>query len=223
MIQFNLLPDVKQEYIKAERTKKLVISISVLATVVAVGIFLLLMFTVHFVQTKNINDLTADIKSTTQKIKNIPNIDRILTVQNQMGALEDLHSKKLATSRLFGYLGQVTPSGVTVSNATADFTQNTLALTGNAPTIDNVNTLVDTLKFTKYKQDGQGDTKAFSNVVLGSFNVGEKSTSYTINLTFDPTIFDNTKNISLVVPSTVTTRSVINQPLFVSGGSSQQQ
>ncbi len=218
MIQFNLLPDVKQEFMKAERTKRLVVSVAALSTAVALGIFFLLLFTVNFVQKKNIEDLTADIKTNTSKIKSIPNIDRILTVQNQMGALESLHQKKAAASRLFTYLGQVTPSGVTISNTTADFTQNTLILTGNAPTINDVNTLVDTLKFTKYTDDEQDAGKAFSHVVLGSFNVGEKSTSYTINLSFNPDIFVNTKKINLVVPTTVTTRSVTEQPLFKSPG-----
>lgn len=221
MIQFNLLPDVKQEYIKAERTKKLVISVATLATIISLGIFALLLFTVHVVQKKNISDLTADIKSTSSKIQNIPNINRILTVQNQMGALSTLHGEKKAASRLFAYLGQVTPSGVTVSSTTADFTQSTMTLTGNAPAIADVNTFVDTLKFTKYKEaDGQA-VKAFSHVVLGSFNVGEKSTSYTVTLSFDPVIFDNTKAINLVVPNAVTTRSVTDQPLFKSPGGQQ--
>ena len=221
MIQFNLLPDVKQEYIKAERTKRLVISVCMLASMVAIGIFVLLMSTVHMLQKKNIADLTADIKTTTTKVQNIPNINRILTVQNQMGALSKLHNEKYAASRLFSYLGQVTPSGVTISSTTADFTQSTLMLTGNAPTMSDVNKFVDTLKFTTYKIDDAAGGKPFSRVVLSNFNVGEKSTSYSITLTFDPVIFDNTKSITMVVPNTITTRSVTDQPLFKSPGSQQ--
>ena len=51
------------------------------------------MSTVHVVQ-KNIADLTADIKTTTTKVQNIPNINRILTVQNQMERLGKLHQEK---------------------------------------------------------------------------------------------------------------------------------
>jgi len=220
MIQFNLLPDVKQEYIKAQRTKHLVISVSFLASAAAVGVLLLLVLTVDVAQKKNISDLTKDIKSKTAQIQSTPNLNKILTVQNQLAALTKLHDGKPATSRLFGYLGQVTPSNVTISSASADFTQNTLVLVGNAKTIDDVNTFVDTLKFTTYTSDSNAvASKPFSHVVLTSFSVSDQaSVAYTINLSFDPTIFSNTATVNLTVPNTITTRSVTDQPLFKRGG-----
>ena len=66
MIQFNLLRTLKQGTSRQNGTKRLVISVSMLASMVAIGIFVLLMSTVHMVQTKNIADLTADIKTTTK-------------------------------------------------------------------------------------------------------------------------------------------------------------
>ena len=63
MLQFNLLPDVKKEYIKAKRQKRLIVSISTISAAVSIGIVVVLLSIVQFVQKKNINDLTNDIKT----------------------------------------------------------------------------------------------------------------------------------------------------------------
>lgn len=215
MIQFNLLPDVKLEYIKAERTKHLVISIAVLAATAALAIFVLLFLVVDGEQKKNLSDLNKDIKSSTAKVQNTPNLNKILTIQNQLSALTGLHDSKAVSSRLFGYLGQVTPANVTISSVAADFTKNTLVITGNGTSIDNINTFTDTLKFTTYNTAANPTPqKAFSAVVLTSFGRTSTGATYTISLNFDPTIFSNANSATLTVPNTVTTRSVTEQPLF---------
>lgn len=225
MIQFNLLPDVKLEYIKAERTKHLVISVATLAGVIAFAIFVLLLVTVDGLQKKNLSDLNRDIKTASSKVEDTQDLDKILTVQNQLSALTSLHDSKPAASRLFDYLTQVTPSNVTIKSVSVDFTQNTMSLSGNADTIDAVNTFVDTLKFTQYTTDASGSaaTKAFSNVVLASFSTSSSGATYSITLNNDPTIFNNNDNVTLNVPNTVTTRSVTEQPnvLFKDTGTSK--
>lgn len=222
MIQFNLLPDVKLAYIKADRTKNLVISISTIVGAVALGIFVLLFITVDVVQKKNLNDLNTDIKTASSKLENSPNLNKVLTVQNQLSTLNGLHAQKPMSSRLFGYLGQVTPSSITISNVTTDFTQHTVSISGGAPSLDAVNTLVDTLKFTTYSADGNTSSAptAFSQVVLTSFSRSTKNATYTVTFNYDPTIFDITRKVTLTVPNTVTTRSVTEQPtdLFKAAG-----
>lgn len=213
MIQFNLLPDVKLEYIKAERTKKLVISISVLAGSVAFAAFLLLFISVNVLQKKNINDLNADIKAGTSEITKTPNVDKILTIQSQLNSLTSLHDQKPMASRLFGYIDQVTPSSVTISSISTDFTAHTITIVGGAPSLDAVNTFVDTLKFTTFTTDKTTtEAKSFSGVVLSSFSRNKTEAGYTINLTYDPLIFDATSKVNLIVPNTITTRSVTEQP-----------
>lgn len=227
MIQFNLLPDVKLAYIKAERTKRLMISISVLASAVAVVIFVLLFSVVNIEQKKNISDLNHDIKSTTAQVQGTPNLNKVLTLQNQLSTLTDLHNQKPAVSRLYDYLGQITPSTVTISNVNADFAQKTITITGNAPSLDIVNTYVDTLKFTTYKTDASSDdTNAFTGVVLSSFSRSSTSAGYTISFSYDPNIFDTTKQVTLTVPKTITTRSVQGQnnpALFQTNTSTQKE
>ena len=211
MIEFNLLPDVKLEYIKAERSRRLVLTISVLVSIVAVAL-LVLMLVINGLQKKHLNDLTRDINSESSKLQSAPQISKILTVQNQLGSLTDLHASKPAVSRLFDYLNQLTPSTVSISNLTIDMNQQTATITGSADAISSVNKLVDTLKFTTYKSDGDSQsTKAFSNVVLGSFGLNSaegstKQATYTITFGYDKPIFDITKDVKLTVPNLTTTR-----------------
>lgn len=200
MIQFNLLPDVKQQYIKTQRTKRLVVGVSLIAGGTALFIFLLLMTTVYGVQKKSINDLNKDIASNSNTLKNAPDIEDILTLQSQLNSLSTLNSQKPTASRLFGFLSQLTPVKTTISDLKIDFTANTVTINGNAPSLDVVNTFVDVLKFTTYTVKGQTDSKnAFSTVVLSSFSRGEKSATYTISMSFDPTIFNNANDVTLSV------------------------
>lgn len=213
MIQFNLLPDVKLEYIKAKRSKRMVLLAAVGVAGAALTIFVILFLIVNVYQKQRLNSLNNDIKKNTATLQGIPDLAKILTVQNQLNSLSGLHAQDPATSRLFGYLGQVTPANVTISDLKADFQDNTLDITGNADAISTVNQYVDTLKFTTYRVDGgEADTKAFSEVVLTSFGRNDKGATYQISLKFDPVIFDNTKQVELVVPKIISTRSETEKP-----------
>ncbi len=213
MIQFNLLPDVKLEYIKARRTQRLVLVVSTVLGSVAFAIFIILFLVVNVAQKKHLSDLNNDIKRDTATLQAIPNIDKILTVQNQLNSLTALHEADPATARLFSYLGQVTPAQATISSVKADFTANTISLSGNANTLSTVNQFVDTLKFTTYTTNENSTAqKAFSDVVLTNFGKTEKGVSYQIDFKFDPVIFDNTLQVQLVVPNIISTRSETEKP-----------
>jgi Tfp pilus assembly protein PilN len=213
MIQLNLLPDVKLEYIKTQRLKRMIISMSIIASAAALCIFLFLILTVDVWQKKTISDLSGDIKTQSAQLQNTPSLNKILTIQSQLNSLDQLHTDKPVTSRLTDFIGQVTPSTATISDLKADYTANTLTITGNAPTLDSVNTFVDGLKFTDYTTDNSGDSKkAFSNVVLTQFSRDATKATYTISLSFDAEIFKGSNNVTLSVPNKITTRSIIEQP-----------
>ena len=109
MVQFNLLPDVKLQYLKAERTRRLVISVSLVASVASLALLLLLV-SVTQLQKKHLSDLSKNIKADSAKLENQPDISKILTVQNQLNSLTNLHNSKPAVSRLFPYLAQLVPT-----------------------------------------------------------------------------------------------------------------
>lgn len=214
MIQFNLLPDIKIQYLKAKRQKHVVILISVVASVVALGVFILLLTTVFVLQKKNISDLNKDIKASSEDLQSVEDLNKILTVQNQLGELTTLHDRKVVSSRLLDYFTQVTPAEASISKLEVDYVRNTMIITGNAPALNVVNTYTDTLKFTKFivKGDSNQEKNAFSEVVLASFSRDPKATTYEISLKFNPDIFSNSKEVTLNVPKIITTRSETDKP-----------
>lgn len=211
MIQFNLMPDVKLEFVRAQQMKRLVVGTALIATITSFVLFALLYSVVHGVQHKNMNDLNKDIAKYTKQLQDTTDLNKILTVQNQLGALTTLHDQKPAASRVFTFIQQVTPANVTIGDLATDFTAHTMTITGTAPSLDAVNTFIDSLKFATYSGGGESGT-AFSSVVMSQFAREDTSATYTITLNFDPNLFTNEADKTLNVPNKVTTRSVLEQP-----------
>ena len=200
MIQFNLLPDIKQEYIKSQHVKRLVIGISLILSAAFLFILLILIFSVYVIQKGNINSLNNKIQADSVNLKNKPNLATILTVQSQLNSLSALDHQSPEASRLFNYLYQIVPTQATISSLNVDFSQNTLNIVGNAPTLDVVNAFVDNLKYTSYTISGQSNTQnAFTSVVLSTFGRSSTSASYSISFSFAPSIFNNADTINLSV------------------------
>lgn len=213
MIQFNLLPDVKLEYLKAQRLKRVVMVVSTLVSAAALTVFVILLMAVQVVQKRHLGNLTEDIRLDSATLKAVPEIDKILTVQNQLTSLPPLHNQKPVASRLVGYLSQVTPAQVSISKLNVDFANKTMRFTGDADALSTVNKFVDTLKFTDYAvPDGSKQGKAFSNVVLTEFARDAQGATYQIDLVFDAAIFDRAANVALTVPKIITTRSETEKP-----------
>jgi hypothetical protein len=214
MIQFNLLPDVKLEYIKARRSKHLVVLVSFITTGVMVAITVIL-FVGVVVQKRHLDNLSHDIHGKSERLKGEKDIDKILTVQNQLNSLNGLHDTKPAVERLGGYLGQVTPNEISISDLAVDYASYSMVFDGTADSLKSVNKFIDTLKFTTYNVEGE--TKhAFSTVVLASFDRSDDQptapATYQVTLAFDPVIFDIKQTIQLNIPSQITTRSVTERP-----------
>ena len=219
MIQFNMLPDVKQQYLKAAQNKKTAITAGILITAASVFIFTMLFLSVHVFQKNNLSDINNDIKSTTATLKETANLNKILTIQNQLKSLPALQSQKPVVTRLFPYLSAVTPASINIGDLEVSYLDNTMKITGTADSLQSVNKFVDTLKFTTYSvvpADGTtpepSTTKPFSAVVLSDFTRTDKEVTYTITLSFDPVIFNSANNIKLSVPKIISTRSETEKP-----------
>ena len=200
MIQLNLLPEVKQQYIKTQHLKNTMMVVSFAASAAALALFIIALSTVYLVQKKVISDLESSIATSSATLRGSQNISDILTVQSQLRSLSTLDAQKPVTSRIFGYLSQLTPTQATISDLKVDYTAHTMVISGNAPSLDVVNTFVDGLKFTNYTVKGSSDSNpAFSTVVLSSFSRSAKSATYSISFGFDPAIFDVANDVTLSV------------------------
>jgi Tfp pilus assembly protein PilN len=216
MIQLNLLPDIKLDFIKGQRMKHMVLTLSFLAIGISVGLLLVLLSLVA-IQKKHVGDLDKDIDGLITELEETPELNKILSVQSQLHSLPALYDARPAVDRLPTYLDQTTPVGVRISHIAADFSTSTLEITGRADSLELVNSYVDTLKFTKYTVgEDKNELQAFKDVVLINFGRDEQEANYTVSFVFDPTIFNITKDVKLAVPSLVTTRvSVPSADLFI--------
>jgi Tfp pilus assembly protein PilN len=240
MIQFNLLPDVKLDYIRARYRKRMIVGLSIISSGVFLSIFVILFLFVRVSQTKHMSDLSKDINSNLKQIQETPDLNKILTIQNQLNSLPAVHDKKVVTSRLIDFLGQLTPQQATISDIDLDYTAGTLTLKGNANNLTTVNKFADTLKFTKYKTSTNpvAESRAFKSVVLKSFSLGADAAtpgaavSYELTVQFEPVVdsggqtlathifavnivgdtSNGAKPIELVVPNIISTRSETEKP-----------
>lgn len=222
MIQFNLLPDVKIEYIRARRLKRTVVMVSALVASVSLVILTSLFLGVSIFQKNHIKNLSADIDKKSKQIEQVKDLNKMLTVQNQLNSLSSLHEQKPVTSRMFGYIEQVTPKDVGIGSLDIDFKAQTVIVKGSAPGLANVNKFADTLKFTRYKvKDGADAPKAFSDVVLSQFGRNDKSATFEITMKYAPEIFDGKNTVQLMVPvNFITTRSETEKPAALFNNSS---
>lgn len=226
-VQFNLLPSVKLDYIKAETTRTRVTRLATAVSLVSIGLLMVMILFVQGVQRKQLKDAGGQITSGINEINNQPQMTKILTVQNQLSTLVSLHADKSITSRVFDDLVQLTPLGVNLARLSIDYSKNTISLDGTADSAANVNKFADTLKFTNYTLGKDTTTHtAFSSVIVGNFNISSSNVSYSLNVTFDPVLFSNNIKDStgaivaptLKVPSQTTTRSALSDPTSIFGG-----
>ncbi|MEI9913752.1 MAG: hypothetical protein WDN66_01985 [Candidatus Saccharibacteria bacterium] len=187
MVEFNLLPDVKVQHLKAKRLEYLVITASFIVGAASILVFILLFVFVDVGQKVRIDDLNNNITTTTAQLKSNKSLNQILTVQNQLKTIPSLENQSPTASRLFGYLSQLTPLTATISTLDVSYTANNIVITGGADSLNTVNTFVDTLKYATYnnatiKTNG---VEAFSAVVLTSFAYNSSTTGVTSNTIYN--------------------------------------
>jgi Tfp pilus assembly protein PilN len=215
MIQINLMPAVKQELVKSKRIKRLVFLGSLATIGACVFVIFSLYSYVYIAQKSHISRMTKEISTSKKKLQSVPDVDKILTVQSQLGSLPALHDEKPVLSRVFGYVSQLLPVNVGASQISLDTTATKATITGTATSLEQVNVFADTLKFARFKtSDNDTPRLAFSKVSLESVSKREKGASYTLSFSYDPTLFsyaalggsiDGSK-VQLLIESTTTTR-----------------
>lgn len=219
MITLNLLPDIKKEYLRSQRVKRLFIVGAVLVTSAFVAVVILLSLFVFGAQNLHLNGVQGDIDEALENLQSQQDLSKVITIQKQLEALPDLHDERPAVDRLFGYLARVVPEDITLSQVEMQFEDSeTAELNGAGPDPKAINTFVDTLKnasFT-YSIDGVETTiNPFSSVVLDSVGVEAEETSYSIILEYDPVLFDNRiEDGKLTVPKITSSTSVQERPVL---------
>lgn len=213
MIQMNLLPDVKLAFLKAERQKRIVMFVSTIVIIASLTLLAFLLLSVKVVQQKSLSDLEKDIDSVAAELQSVQDLDKILTVQSQLGSLAGLHENKVTSSRLFDIITQVTPAEASISSVKVDYEAYTIEVMGKVDSLRSVNKYADSFKFTTYTlEDGDEPAAAFANVVLSSFSRQNEEAEYTLTMNYDPQLFINTIQPKLSVPNIMSTRADVERP-----------
>lgn len=197
MVQINLLPDVKQEYLKSQQSKHAFVIGAVLVSVLFIAILALIYAYVSIAQPRHLSNLQTDIDDSIKQSKEVPSSVEMVTVQGALEQLPGLQDKKQITSRLFGYINSFTPKDVSYAEIKLDLSTNILTLRGETTNYEQTNILANNLKsaeLTFVQNDSSSTIKPFSQVVFTSLGKAEQTTtnktvSFQIDMQIDPAMF----------------------------------
>lgn len=223
MIELNLLPDVKKEFLKAQRTRNTVVSGSIMASLIAGGLIAFLATTVYVAQAGMINNQRSQVKDLHSQLMGKSELNKYLAIQSQLEAVSKVSGGRSLYSRLFDYLLQLNPSApsnVTLYSVDIDKTASTMVLTGSASTFEAVNNYKNTLELATltYTVAGAPTTKPmFSSVVADQPSLatdgGKTTASFKFTVTFEPDAYDPAiTDVKVNVPKLVTSDADQNAP-----------
>jgi hypothetical protein len=212
MIEINLVPDVKQEFIHAKRVRAFVISGAILVGIISVSIVVLLAIYLFGVQTVRSNLADNEITKKSQELANVSDIEDTLTIQHQLTKLGELHDEKNITSRFFDLLVAInpaSPNNVSFSLARVDAEEGIIRLEGQA---ENGYIAADVLQKTILKttvsyKDIDGDTQATalteevetSDLSYGEDATGKKVLRFTLTFEYEPAFFARSSKDAVVI------------------------
>ena len=201
MIEINLVPDVKQELIKAQRIRSAVISISILIGIISAGAVTALAIYAFPVQTLRNVVVDAAIKKGGDQLAAVTDLSKTLTLQNQLTKISSLHDSAPIDSRIFDVLQAIippAPNAIQISDLTIDAPSSTITIDGQAA---NSYAAVEVFKKTiegalvKYTTAGTSNSVGLaSNVSTSNTSYGEDATGtkvlrFTLSFSYAPELF----------------------------------
>ncbi len=213
MIEINLVPDVKQELIKAQKVRSKVIIGAILVGVGSISVVILLLFYVFGVQTARgfLADNSIDSKSKT--LMKVNDLSQTLTIQNQLTKISNLNDNKKVDSRIFDLLGAIIPSApndIKISDLTIDSTTNLIVINGQASnSYAAVEVFKKTIEGAKLKYDDIDEKPqevtlassiSTSDTSYGEDSSGVKVLRFTLSFVYAQELFSPlSKNASIVI------------------------
>jgi len=213
MIEINLVPDVKQELIKAQRIRSTVISFSIVIGIIAAGAVTALAIYAFPVQSLRGAVVDDAIKKGGAQLTGVTDLSKTLTIQNQLTKISSLHDAAPIDSRVFDMLVAIippSPNDVQISDLTIDSTSGTITMDGQAANsyaaVEVFKKTIDgaVVKFT----DGSGTSQqvplatniSTSNTSYGEDASGNKVLRFTLSFTYAPELFSAlSKNATVTV------------------------
>lgn len=211
MIEINLVPDVKQELLKAQRTRGAVISIAIVSSIAAAGLVVLLLVYIFGVQLGRNALLDSQIKDKSSQLAEVEDLSQMVTIQNQLTGIDELNKQKTMLSRIFDALSAVVPATgnnvVNISQVDVDTTGKKTRIEGQTGTYDSVEVFKKTvegaiLELADRNADNEKSTVplasdiSVSDVSYGEDSNGNKVLRFVVEFTHAEELFK--ENFSLV-------------------------
>lgn len=181
MIEINLLPNVKRELLKTRVMRNRVISISFLvggASIAAVVVLALILGS----QIAGEAVQSGVIKDKNDKLMAVEDLNKVVTIQNQLTKINEQHSRKKINSRIFDVVtavNPVAPNNVSFSDIKVNPESKTITLEGSAVNgYSALETLKKTILNTKVQTtdgDKSSEVSLTKEIKDGDTSFGENS------------------------------------------------
>ena len=181
MIEINLLPNVKRELLKTRAMRNRVISISFLvggASIVAVVVLALILGSQIAAEAVQ----SGVIKDRNDKLMAVEDLNKVVTIQNQLTKINEQHSRKKINSRIFDVVtavNPVVPNNVSFSDIKVNPESKTITLEGSAVNgYSALETLKKTILNTKVQTtdgDKSSEVSLTKEIKDGDTSFGENS------------------------------------------------
>lgn len=213
MIGINLIPDVKQELLRAQRQRNSFVSIAIVVAGAAVAVVLLLGLLLGG-QAIADNNLNGDIKKYNQELQGIENLSSVLTIQNQVGAISELNGSKHMTSRMYETIAAIlppSPNDIKISRFAIDPAAKTITIEGQAgkdfAALDVFQKTI-TAAEVSYTENGEAKTVPLTSAVAildqgyGDSSTGAKVLTFAISFVYPEQLFSQqAKNVTVKGPN----------------------
>lgn len=216
MIEINLVPDVKQELINAQRVRTSVITLSIFVGIAAVGAVILLAIYVFGIQAAR--GLLSDeaIKTESQKLSQVKDISNMLTIQNQLSKLPAMHDSKNIDSRIFDVLATINPpapNNISITNLALDSSTKTIKIEGQAangwPALEVFKKTINATNF-EFAKAGEKQTVPLASQMsdsersYGDDASGARVLRFTLSFVYPDELFSRAAENALIVAPTRT-------------------
>lgn len=214
MIEINLLPDVKQEFIRAKRLRNTVISISMIAGLAAGGVVVLLLV---ILGVQGAREAMADrtIEKEYAELKAVEDLNELVTLREQLENIGSQHASKTVTSRLFRVLEAINPPEtnrqVQFSSIKIVPAERSIVVEGATPNgYTAVESVAKTILNTKieYERDGEltsedlASSLQVDDTALRDNTDGRKVVTFKIQIQVNEVLFSNqAKKLETIGPS----------------------
>jgi hypothetical protein len=216
MIEINLVPDVKQELINAQRVRTNVVSLSIVIGVAAIGVVVMLAIWVFVIQSARGYVSDTAITTESEKLSKIPDVSNTLTIQNQLTQLSAMHNTKSIDSRIFDVLATINPpepNTVSISNLSLDSATKTIKIEAQMPSAySGLEVFKKTINATTFEFSKDGVKKnvplasqmSHSDLSYGEDAAGARVLRFTLTFVYPDELFSRAVDNTVIVAPTRT-------------------